>query len=195
MHFAMMNVHTVVSLKYEIKMLMRRCMLSARRAAGCRALSSSVGDGLFVVEGDLTQLPVGTIPAVGVEAQVTHAFSIEDTRAFARLSGDNNPLHVDADFALKHAAESKPVVQGLLSASLFATIFGRTVPGAVYVKQNLRWRAPLLVDEKVIAHIRVVKVRKRFVECETVCMKASNSVVVVDGQATLLIPSNQTTCT
>ncbi|KAG3113593.1 hypothetical protein PI124_g7051 [Phytophthora idaei] len=173
--------------------MLRRYMLPARWTASCRTLSSSACDGLFVVEGELAQLPVGTIPAVGVEARVTHAFSIEDTRAFARLSGDNNPLHVDTDFALKNAAMSKPIVQGLLSASLFATIFGRTVPGAVYVKQNLRWRAPLLVNEKVTAHIRVVKVRKRFVECETVCTKASDGVVVVDGQATLLLPSNQKT--
>ncbi|KAE8878038.1 hypothetical protein PF005_g8252 [Phytophthora fragariae] len=154
-----------------------------------RSFSSSASDGRFVVEGELTKLPVGAIPAVGVEAQVTHVFSIEDTRAFALLSGDNNPLHVDAEFARQHAAESKPVVQGLLSASLFATIFGRTVPGAVYVKQDLRWRAPLLVDEQVTAHIRVVRVRKRFVECETVCSKAADGVVVVDGHATLLLPS------
>ncbi|OWZ20422.1 MaoC-like dehydratase, partial [Phytophthora megakarya] len=130
---------------------------------------------------------------VGVEAQVTHAFSLEDTRAFARLSGDNNPLHVDADFAVQHG--SKPVVQGLLSASLFATIFGRSVPGAVYVKQDLRWRAPLLVDEEVTAHIRVVNVRKRFVECETVCTKASDGVVVVDGHATMYLPPNQESTT
>ncbi|KAI9980737.1 hypothetical protein PInf_010056 [Phytophthora infestans] len=172
--------------------MLQRYLLNCRQAANYRSLSSSRG-GLFVVEGELTQLPVGTIPPVGVEARVSHAFSIEDTRAFSRLSGDNNPLHVDADFALKHTPESKPVVQGLLSASLFATIFGRSVPGAVYVKQNLRWRAPLLVDEKVTAHIRVVRVRKRFVECETMCMKASDGVVVVDGQATLLFPSNEKT--
>jgi 3-hydroxybutyryl-CoA dehydratase len=137
------------------------------------------------------QLAAGELPAVGVEAQVTHAFSLQDTRAFALISGDNNPLHVDAAFARAHAAESKPVVQGLLSASLFATIFGRTVPGAVYVKQDLRWRAPLLVDEQVTARIRVVKVRRRFVECETVCAKADGG-VVVDGRATLLMPAAAT---
>ncbi|KAF4317212.1 hypothetical protein BBO99_00003713 [Phytophthora kernoviae] len=156
-----------------------------------RALSSSVSTAdkrAFCVEGELTKLPPGTIPAVGVEAQVSHSFSLQDTRAFALLSGDNNPLHVDAEFALEHAAESKPVVQGLLSASLFATIFGRTVPGAVYVKQDLRWRAPLLVGELVVARIRVVRVRKRFVECETTCTKSDGGVVVVDGHATLLLP-------
>ncbi|KAL3664178.1 hypothetical protein V7S43_011059 [Phytophthora oleae] len=167
---------------------MLRRVLRMRWPAGCRALSSSVCEGLFVVEGELTRLPIGAVPAVGVEAQLTHAFSIEDTSAFANLSGDNNPLHVDEAFARQHTGESKPVVQGLLSASLFATIFGRTLPGAVYVKQDFRWRAPLLVDEGVTARIRVLRVRKRFVECETVCTKASDGVVVVDGHATLLLP-------
>uniref|UniRef100_M4BRM9 MaoC-like domain-containing protein n=1 Tax=Hyaloperonospora arabidopsidis (strain Emoy2) TaxID=559515 RepID=M4BRM9_HYAAE len=137
----------------------------------------------------LNQLAPGAIPAVGVEARLTHVFSLEDTRAFAQLSGDNNPLHVDAEFARKVAAKSKPLVQGLLSASLFAAIFGRTVPGAVYVKQDLSWRHPLLVDEEVTARIRVTKVSRRFVECETVCTKGSDDVVVVDGYAMLLLPS------
>lgn len=145
--------------------------------------------GLFVVEGELAQLPVGTIPSVGVEAHITHAFSIKDTSAFALLSGDDNPLHVDSQHAYKTGPEKKPIVQGLLSASLFATIFGRTVPGAVYVKQNLRWRSPLSVDEKVMARIRVIKVRTRFVECETVCTKASDGAIIVEGHATLLLPS------
>ncbi|KAG1693850.1 hypothetical protein DVH05_022770 [Phytophthora capsici] len=170
--------------------MLRRVLLHTRwPPVCCRALSSSVCKGVFVVEGELTRLPAGAEPTVGVEAQLTHAFSIEDTRAFAVLSGDNNPLHVDETFARQHTGESKPVVQGLLSASLFATIFGRTLPGAVYVKQDLRWRAPLLVDEKVTARIRVLRVRKRFLECETICTKAGDSVVVVDGHATLLLPS------
>ncbi|CAH0480671.1 unnamed protein product [Peronospora belbahrii] len=152
-------------------------------------LSTIVADSFPLVVGELTKLAAGDIPAVGVEAQITRTFSLKDTCAFARISGDNNPLHMDADFALKHTSKSKPIVQGLLSASLFATIFGCTVPGAVYVKQSLRWRVPLLVDEKVIACIRVTKVRKRFVECETICTKASDGVVVVDGYATLMLPS------
>lgn len=166
-------------------MLLRR--VRAPRAARARACSS------FRVEGALTELSAGEVPAEGVEAQVSHAFSLEDTRAFARLSGDNNPLHVDAAFAQQQvgSSPSRPVVQGLLSASLFATIFGRTVPGAVYVKQELRWRAPLLVDEQVTARIRVLGVRRRFVECETVCTKAADGVVVVDGRATLLLPNHE----
>ncbi|CAI5743196.1 unnamed protein product [Peronospora destructor] len=166
--------------------LVKMRLLTSRWAT---TMSTSIFDNLFQVEGELTKLAPRAIPAVGMEAQVTHAFSIEDTRAFAGISGDNNSLHVDADFAVKHASKSKPIVQGLLSGSLFATIFGRTVPGALYITQNIRWKAPLLVDEKVTARICVTKVRKRFVECDTVCTKTSDGVVVAIGNATLLLPS------
>lgn len=134
------------------------------------------------------QLPRGELPALGVDAHVTHAFSLADTTRFAQLTGDSNPIHTDAAFALAHAGAAAPVVQGMLSASLFATIFGTTIPGAVYVSQQLRWRAPLLVGEEVRARIRVVKLRKRFVDCETVCEKVAGGDVVVEGVATVLLP-------
>lgn len=123
-----------------------------------------------------------------MDAHVTHTFTTEDTTRFAQLSGDSNPIHTDAAFALQHAKAAAPIVQGMLSASLFATIFGKTIPGAVYVAQQLRWRAPLLVGEQVCARIRVVKLRKRFVDCETVCEKVEGGEVVVEGLATVLLP-------
>lgn len=119
---------------------------------------------------------------------MTHEFTIQDTAQFAALTGDSNPIHTDADAALKHTGVAAPVVQGMLSASLFATIFGQSIPGAVYISQALRWRTPLLVDEPIVARIRVVRVRKRFVDCETVCEKTGDGAVVVEGSATVLLP-------
>lgn len=140
----------------------------------------------------MAQLARGELPQVGVEAHVTHTFTIEDTTRFAQLSGDSNPIHTDAAFAQTHANVAAPVVQGMLSASLFATIFGKTIPGAVYIAQELRWRAPLLVDEPVRARIRVLKLRKRFVDCATVCEKVASGDVVVEGVATVLLPAKET---
>lgn len=119
---------------------------------------------------------------------MTHSFTIADTVQFAQLNGDSNPIHTDALFAKEHAGVDAPIVQGMLSASLFATIFGRTIPGAVYISQNLRWRTPLLVGEPVRARIRVVKVRKRFVDCETLCEKVEDGTIILEGQATVLLP-------
>lgn len=120
---------------------------------------------------------------------MTHAFTIEDTTQFAQLTGDSNPIHTDAAFAFAQTGADAPVVQGMLSASLFATIFGKTIPGAVYISQQLRWRAPLLVNEAITARIKVVRLRKRFVDCETICEKVHGGDIVVEGLATVLLPA------
>jgi acyl dehydratase len=132
----------------------------------------------------------GEIPPVGAEASVTHAFTITDTKRFAEINGDSNPIHTDTVIAQREYGVSAPIVQGMLSASLFATIFGRTVPGCVYISQELRFRTPLLVDETVRARIKVVKLQKRFVHCETICEKTSDQSVVVEGKAIVLLPRN-----
>lgn len=155
------------------------CVSLRRRRCSTRA---------FHVVGELTQLSKGTVPSVGVEAALTHAFSLQDTTAFAQLNGDSNPIHTSPAFATKSGLQA-PVVQGLLSASLFATIFGKTIPGALYISQSFRWRTPLYVDEQVEATIRVVRVRKRFIDCETRCVKHATKEVVVEGQATVLLPA------
>ncbi|TMW58001.1 hypothetical protein Poli38472_013475 [Pythium oligandrum] len=168
-------------------MLVRRaapCAWAATRGITRRSLSTAP----FSIQGALTTLPHGEIPAIGVDAHVIHTFRLEDTKRFAELNGDSNPIHTDADFAQREGGFAAPIVQGMLSASLFATIFGRTIPGAVYISQALRWRIPLLVDEQVRASIRVVRVRKRFVDCETLCERTRDGAVIVEGQATVLLP-------
>jgi 3-hydroxybutyryl-CoA dehydratase len=134
------------------------------------------------------QLKAGEIPLEGVEANISHVFRVEDTQAFALLTGDTNPIHTDKEYAKKYAGVSSPVVQGMLSSSLFATIFGKTIPGAVYISQKFRWRKPLLVGERVSANVRVIAVKKCFVECETICRKIDSGDVIVEGQAIVLLP-------
>ncbi|KAJ0401367.1 hypothetical protein P43SY_001305 [Pythium insidiosum] len=166
--------------------MLRRALMRRRMSMSGRAFSTDAA--AFTIQGDLTKLQRGEMPAVGTEAFVVHTFRLADTRRFAALNGDDNPIHTDAAAAQRQAGVDRPIVQGMLSASLFATIFGRTTPGAVYVAQELRWRAPLLVDDEVRASIRVVRLRKRFVDCETRCVRTSDDSVVVDGLATVLLP-------
>ena len=88
--------------------------------------------------------------------EVERAFSHEDTLAFARLSGDFSPLHVDRAFAA--ATEfGGCVVHGMLLASLFSQLVGMRIPGAaaVYLGQDLTFRRPVRVGEAVRAMARV----------------------------------------
>ncbi|CAK4085824.1 unnamed protein product [Aphanomyces euteiches] len=140
------------------------------------------------VLGELTKVPQGALPAVGVTAEIHHTFSVDDVEAFAALSGDTNPLHVDPAFAAK-TVFGKPVVHGILCTSLFPTMFGATMPGAIYVSQNVRFHKPLYVNEPVRARIEVTKVResRRFVVCSTKCFNKEGD-VAISGEAQVMLP-------
>jgi 3-oxoacyl-[acyl-carrier protein] reductase len=89
--------------------------------------------------------------------ELERTFSYEDVLAFAALSGDYSPLHVDADYAASTEFGSC-VVHGILLASLFSQLVGMRIPGthALYLGQDLTFRRPVRVGETVRASSKVV---------------------------------------
>ncbi len=89
--------------------------------------------------------------------EIERTFSLEDLRAFAALSGDFSPLHVDADYAAG-TEFGACVVHGILLASLFSQLVGMRIPGkhALYLGQDLNFRRPVRVGEAVRAIAKVV---------------------------------------
>ena len=79
----------------------------------------------------------------------THAFrfSQADVEAFARVTGDNNPLHLDAEFAAQTPFK-RPIMHGMLGASIFTKVLGTEFPGygSVYLAQTLEFLRPMFVD-------------------------------------------------
>jgi 3-hydroxybutyryl-CoA dehydratase len=111
---------------------------------------------------------VGTL-AVGAVGELARHFDIEDVRAFAALAGDDNPLHLDADFAAA-GRFGRRVVHGMLYGSLISTIFGAQIPGSVYVSQSFRFRRPVYVGDTVVARVEVTRVAtapRHLVTCRT----------------------------
>lgn len=93
---------------------------------------------------------------VGDEARLTKTIRAEDVEAFARLSGDHNPLHTNAEFA-RRTSFQRPVAHGMLVASYVSTLIGTQLPGpgALWAQQNFRWRAPVFVGDEVALTLRV----------------------------------------
>jgi len=114
----------------------------------------------------------------------------DDIRRFAALSGDDNPVHLDADFAAKTRFKGR-IAHGMLAASFISTVVGTKLPGygCIYISQNLRFRAPVRIGDTVETTATVAEVdrEKKRVRMETVCKVGDT--VVVDGEATLLVPS------
>lgn len=81
-----------------------------------------------------------------------------DVLLFAAVSGDNYPLHVDAEYAAT-TRFGRRAVHGMLSASLISTVVGLLLqkPGGIYVEQTLRFRRPVFIGDTLTATAEVVE--------------------------------------
>jgi len=87
---------------------------------------------------------------VGDETRVRRRFTADAVDAFARVSGDDNPLHVDAAFAAR-TRFGKRVAHGMLSAAYLSSIIGTRLPGAgaLWFQQEFDFLVPVLVDDEI----------------------------------------------
>jgi len=127
---------------------------------------------------------------VGMEASYVKNITAEDIDAFAVLSGDDNPIHLDEDFASRSIFK-KRIAHGILTASFISTVLGTRLPGpgCIYVSQSLNFRAPVHIGDEVVAQVRVqdlIQKRRRAVIC---CDCSVNGGTVLDGEAVLMVPS------
>jgi acyl dehydratase len=101
-----------------------------------------------------------TPPAVGSRATWTRTFTADDVEAFARISGDRNPLHFDQAFAASTRL-GRLVVQGGLTTGLFNALVAMELPGAgsVFLHQEWDYPAPVYVGDTVTAEAEVIEAR------------------------------------
>jgi acyl dehydratase len=127
---------------------------------------------------------------VGETATVKHVFRQEIVNQFATICGDNNPLHTNPEFA-KTTMFGGTIVHGIFVTSLFSTLFGRSINGAIYVSQSVNFKRPVYVGKEVVATITVKSVEPKkkgdLVTCSTVCSLADGT-VAIDGEAKVLLP-------
>lgn len=122
---------------------------------------------------------------VGQSSSLSKRFSFEDVKAFAGLSQDNNPVHLDKEYAEKSVFQNR-IVHGFLTGSLFSAIIGTQLPGngSIYLGQTLNFRKPVYHDQLITATVTVMEIRKDkpIVKLSTVC-KNDQDEVVIDGEA------------
>ena len=132
---------------------------------------------------------MGKTLKVGDKASISKTFTEEDVFRFAEISTDRNPLHLDKDFG-KASIFGKRIVHGMLAASLFSGLIGMKLPGegSIYLGQNLKFKAPVAIGEKVTASVEIIKIRadKPIVTLRTVCID-SGGTVVIEGEAVVKV--------
>lgn len=95
---------------------------------------------------------------VGDRAEISHRITQQDLDKFVQITGDDNKMHVDADFA-RATSFKKPVVHGMLSASFISTVIGTRIPGdgALWYSQQLEFHQPVRVGDELTVVAEVTK--------------------------------------
>lgn len=99
-------------------------------------------------------------PAAGARARWTRTITADDVEAFARFSGDRNPLHFNPEFAAATRV-GRLVVQGGLTTALFNALVAMELPGpgSVFLHQEWDYPAPVYVGDTVTAEAEVIEAR------------------------------------
>lgn len=125
---------------------------------------------------------------IGQKATRTQIITDELIHAFAAISGDSNPVHLDDEYAAT-TRFGRRIAHGMLAASLISAVLANDLPGAgtVYLSQTLQFKAPVYPGDTVTAVIEVKSVRedKPIATLITTCVNQDN-VTVLEGEALVL---------
>lgn len=124
---------------------------------------------------------------VGDKASRTRKFTAAEVEAFAGISGDDNPVHLDEAFA-KQTPFGGRICHGMLVASGFSALLGADLPGpgTIYLGQTLSFKRPVFLDEEVTLTVEITKIRddKPILTCRTFATNTKGE-VVIEGEATV----------
>ncbi|MCX6311605.1 MAG: MaoC family dehydratase [Bacteroidetes bacterium] len=125
----------------------------------------------------------------GTTYNYTFRFTQKEVELFAQVTGDKNPVHLDADYAAKTMFK-RPIMHGFLGGSVFSKIFGTLFPGegTIYLKQSMSFMRPMFVDTDYEVRMTVKEVvkEKHRANVETVIVDKNTNEVVINGEATVM---------
>ena len=126
---------------------------------------------------------------VGDAAEMAKTVTEADVVLFAGVTGDFNPVHVDA-VAAERSMFGGRVAHGMLSAGFISAVLGMRLPGpgSVYLSQSLRFTKPVRIGDTVTARVEVLEViaAKRRLRLATTCRNQKGE-VVVEGEAVVMV--------
>lgn len=133
---------------------------------------------------ELDRGPVVKTPQVGQTASATMTMTEEHVRQFALLSGDENPIHMDAEYASRTRFK-RPIAHGVLTASLISRVAGMQLPGpgSIYLSQSTKFKQPCYVGDTVTAEVKILNVRyDKLITLSTIC-RNQHGEVLIEGEA------------
>ncbi len=112
-----------------------------------------------------------------------------DVIGFAEISGDRNPIHLSEHFAARTQFGSR-IAHGLYTASLISAVIGTRLPGpgAVYLSQTLKFKAPVRIGDMVEAKVEVVELIEKGDRARLSCTCSVDGQIVLEGEALVKAP-------
>lgn len=130
--------------------------------------------------------------AVGDFDEYRKTVTETDVVLFAGLTGDNNPMHIDEEFASQTRFGSR-IIHGMLTASFLSSVIGMKMPGpgCIYMGQNIKFLKPVHIGETVTARATVIEIypEKQRIKLLTECIV--RGVVVLTGDALVWVPNKE----
>lgn len=116
---------------------------------------------------------------IGRTASFAKTITEHDIYAYAGLTGDFNPVHVNEEEAKKSVFGHR-IAHGMLTGGLISTVLGNKLPGegTIYLEQNLKFTAPVYIGDTCTACVKVAEILNR----EKGIYKLETEVVKQDGQ-------------
>ena len=127
---------------------------------------------------------------VGQKSNSQRQVSQTDIEMFAAVSGDCNPVHLDAEFAASTAFKS-PKAHGMLSGALISAAIALNLPGpgSIYLEQQLSFLRPIKPGDLLNIELEVLeKLPKNRVRIATRIFNQQNK-AMVHGEALVLAPA------
>ena len=125
---------------------------------------------------------------VGQEASRVHVVSEADLIAFAEVSGDRNPVHLDEAYAKETPFKGR-IAHGMLSAAYISAVLGTQLPGpgAIYLSQQMSFKRPVRIGDEVTtrAAVSAIDAERGRVTFATTCTVAGKA--VVEGEAVVMV--------
>lgn len=126
---------------------------------------------------------------IGDSAERARTVAEADVQAFAEVSGDHNPVHLDEAFAATTPFKTR-IAHGMLSAGYISALIAGELPGpgAIYLSQTLSFRRPVRLGDTVTTRVEVTALdaEKARATLKTTC--AVEGKTVIEGEAVIMVP-------
>jgi 3-hydroxybutyryl-CoA dehydratase len=126
---------------------------------------------------------------VGMREVLMKTVMETDVVGFARISGDENPIHL-CDVYASGTRFGQRIAHGLYTASLISAVLGTRLPGpgAVYRSQTLNFQAPVKIGDVVTVAVEVIELVPAGRRVRLSCEALVDGQVVLDGEAIVSVP-------